>query len=48
MTDWRDDEADEAAFDRGFSQFIKERKIKIYKGGKLIEEHELPENEPEN
>ena len=48
MTDWRDDEADEAEFDKGFFQFIRERKIKIYKGGKLLEEAENPEIEPKD
>lgn len=48
MTDWRDDEADEAEFDKGFSQFIKERKIKVYKRGEPKEESETREIEPKN
>lgn len=48
MIDWRDDEADEAEFDRGFLQFIKERKIKVYKRGELREETENNEIEPKN
>lgn len=33
MTDWRDDEADDAQFDKGFDKFIKERNIQVFKKG---------------
>ena len=48
MIDWRDDEADEAEFDKGFFQFIKERNIKVYKRGEPREDDEIREIEPKN
>lgn len=48
MIDWRDDEADEAEFDKGFFQFIQDRKIKIYKRGEPREDTENSGIEPKN
>jgi hypothetical protein len=48
VTDWRDDEADEAEFDKGFFQFIKDRKIKTYKRGGQPEGQETREIEPKD
>lgn len=33
MIDWRDDDANEAEFDKGFERFVKERNIKVFKKG---------------
>lgn len=33
MSDWRDDDADDAEFDKGFASFIKARNIKTFKKG---------------
>ena len=50
MTDWRDDEADEAEFDKGFYRFIMERKIKTYKKGdpKPLPDDDLLEIDDQN
>lgn len=49
--DWRDDEADEAAFDAGFEAFVKQRNIPLFKKGEWSQDVDNPsqsKNEPKN